>query len=235
MRAAPQIPFDFYAPEAPSLDNFVTGANAELLARLRTLAAPRGLDDPAVISLWGGSRVGKTHLLAAQAADMASRGVPLQTLNANDAFPEDPFVTARLLCVDDADELNATQSAWLFTAFNHVAQNGGVTVVSGKSPPGTWPLRDDLRTRMASGLIFEVLPIPQDELAPVLAEYAKRRGFSPSEEVLAYLLSRSRRDITTLCQVLSAIDRLSLAQKRAVTVPLLREYLKQAANESELE
>jgi len=86
-------------------------------------------------------------------------------------------------------------------------------------------MRDDIRTRLASGLAFEILPIPQDALAGALADYAAKRGFEISDEVLTYLLSHSRRDIASLCQVLAGMDRLSLALKRPVTVPLVRAYL----------
>ncbi len=220
--SAPQLPLDFFVAETPDFDNFVVGTNQELIARLRSVALPRGASDPAAICTWSGHGCGKSHLLSALAA---RHGPNALALRADTAFPEDPFVDERLLCVDDADRLNASQQAWLFTAFNHVAQAGGMTVASGQTPPASWTLRDDIRTRLGSGLIFEIVPIPQDDLPLALSEYAKRRGWRLSEEVLAYLLSHSRRDISSLCQTLVGLDRLSLAMKRAITVPLVRAFL----------
>ena len=220
MAIAPQIPFDFFLPEAPRFDNFVVGDNGEVVARLRALVAGAGPSAHAV-ALWGGRSVGKSHLLAAVAADSA----PSLLLRAASAFPADPFVSPRILCVDDADQLNVEQQAWLFTAFNHVAQAGGVTIATGQTPPGRWPLRDDIRTRMGSGLSFEMLPIPQDDLPAALSAYAAGRGFDVSNDVLTFLLSHHQRDIASLCQTLAGADRLSLALKRRVTVPLLRTYL----------
>lgn len=220
--SAPQLPLDFFIAETPDFDNFVVGTNQELIARLRSVALPRGASDPAAICTWSGQGCGKSHLLSALAA---RHGPNALALRADMAFPEDPFVDERLLCVDDADRLNASQQAWLFTAFNHVAQAGGMTVASGQTPPASWALRDDIRTRLGSGLIFEIVPIPQDDLPLALSEYAKRRGWRLSEEVLAYLLSHSRRDISSLCQTLVGLDRLSLAMKRAITVPLVRAFL----------
>jgi len=43
--------------------------------------------------------------------------------------------------------------------------------------------------------------------------------------VIAYLLAHGRRDMPSLVATLAALDRHSLAVKRAVTVPLLREWL----------
>ncbi len=222
MAITPQIPFDFFLPEAPRFDNFVVGDNGEAVARLLALSSEGGDSGARAVVLWGGHSIGKSHLLAAITAESTPSSL---LLSAASVFPADPFVSARILCVDDADQLNAEQQAWLFTAFNHVAQSGGVTVATGQAPPGRWPLRDDIRTRMGSGLAFELLPIPQDDLPAALSVYAAGRGFDVSNEVLTFLLSHHRRDIASLCQTLAGVDRLSLALKRRVTVHLLRTYL----------
>ncbi len=226
MAITPQIPFDFFLPEAPRFDNFVVGDNGEAVAQLRALASGDSETGARALVLWGGRSVGKSHLLAAFAADSAADTLLLHAVS---IFPADPFVSARILCVDDADRLNPEQQAWLFTAFNHVAQSGGVTLATGQTPPGRWPLRDDIRTRMGSGLAFELLPIPQDDLPFALSAYAAGRGFDVSNEVLTFLLSRHQRDIASLCQTLAGVDRLSLALKRRVTMHLLRSYLNETA------
>lgn len=222
MAITPQIPFDFFLPEAPRFDNFVVGDNGEPVTRLLALAAGGAESGARAVVLWGGHSVGKSHLLAAVTADATATAL---LLNAASTFPADPFVSAQILCVDDADRLNSEQQAWLFTAFNHLAQSGGVAIASGQTPPGRWPVRDDIRTRMGSGLAFELLPIPQDDLPAALSHYAAGRGFNVSNEVLTFLLSHHRRDIASLCQTLAGADRLSLALKRRVTVHFLRSYL----------
>ena len=221
MAITPQIPFDFFLAEAPRFDNFVVGDNGEAVAHLRSLVAGDSEPGARAVVLWGGRSVGKSHLLAAVAAESPTALL----LGPASAFPADPFVCAQILAVDDADQLNAEQQAWLFTAFNHVAQSGGITIATGQTPPGRWPIRDDIRTRMGSGLAFELLPIPQDDLPVALSHYAAGRGFDVSHEVLTFLLSHHQRDIASLCQTLAGADRLSLALKRRVTVHLLRTYL----------
>lgn len=231
MRDTAQIPFEFFAPEVPGFGNFVVGDNVEAVTLLTTLAGViAGKQPHAANVIWGGPGVGKSHLLAAFASAAQASGLRATRLAADAAFPDDPFVDIDVLCVDDADRLSAAQQGFLFTAFNHVAQSGGFTVATGRAPPASWPMRDDIRTRMGSGLALEILPIPQNGLAGALAHYAKSRGFVVSQEVLAYLLSHAKRDLTSLCQTLAGIDRMSLAQKRAVTIPLLRDYLTQSAD-----
>ena len=235
MRDTAQIPFEFFAPEAPSFGNFVVGDNGEAVTLLTTLASDErngaaGHKAHAAYVIWGGPGVGKTHLLTAFASAAAASGLRMMRLSADAAFPNDPFVETDVLCVDDADRLSHEQQGFLFTAFNHVAQAGGCTVATGRSAPGLWPMRDDIRTRMGSGLALEIMPIPQDGLAQALSHYAASRGFGVSQEVLAYLLSHAQRDLTSLCQTLAGIDRMSLAQKRAVTIPLLRAFLTQSSD-----
>lgn len=228
MRDTAQIPFELFAPEAPSFKNFVVGANAEAVAVLAALATGRAdRERHAAYVIWGGPGLGKTHLLAAFAQAAGDSGLRVLCLTADAPFPEDAFPAVDMLCVDNADRLSTAQQGWLFTAFNHVANSGGSTVATGASAPGLWPIRDDIRTRMASGLAMEILPIPQDGMVEALSAYAKSRGFVVSNEVLTYLLSHARRDLKSLCQTLAGIDRVSLAQKRAVTIPLLRAYLSQ--------
>ncbi len=229
MRDTAQIPFEFFAPEAPDFSNFVVGDNVEAVILLTALAnLGAGHKVHAAYVIWGGPGVGKSHLLTAFASAAGACGLRVTRLSADAAFPDDPFADTDVLCVDDADRLSPEQQGFLFTAFNHVAQSGGCTVATGRSAPGLWSMRDDIRTRMGSGLALEIVPIPQDGLAEALSQYAASRGFSVSQEVLAYLLSHAQRDLTSLCQTLAGIDRMSLAQKRAVTIPLLRAFLTQS-------
>ena len=233
MQDTAQIPFEFFAPEARSFSNFVVGDNVEAVTLLSALVRGESslvasIQPHAAYVIWGGPNVGKSHLLAAFASAAEASGRRVIRLLTDAVFPDDPFVETDVLCVDDADRLSLAQQSWLFTAFNHVAQSGGCTVATGRSAPSLWPMRDDIRTRMGSGLALEIFPIPQDRLAQALSQYAASRGFSVSEQVLAYLLSRAQRDLASLCQTLAGIDRMSLAQKRAVTIPLLRAFLTQS-------
>jgi DnaA family protein len=61
-----------------------------------------------------------------------------------------------------------------------------------------------------------------------LAAYARGRGFELSAEVIDYLLRHGRRDMPSLLAALAALDRFSLAAKRPITVPLLREWLQES-------
>ena len=90
-------------------------------------------------------------------------------------------------------------------------------------------LREDLVTRLAWGLVYQLHALTDEEKARALAERATSRGFRLRREVADFLLTRARRDLPSLLAMLDALDRYSLETKRPITVPLARELLSAAA------
>ncbi|HEY3533333.1 MAG TPA: DnaA/Hda family protein, partial [Casimicrobiaceae bacterium] len=130
-----------------------------------------------------------------------------------------------LLVIDDIDVVDAPTQARLFTLVNGLPAQGAQWLATAKLPPARLSLRDDLRTRLALGLVLEVVPLADADKPAALAAYARERGFALSDDVIMYLLAHARRDMKSLVATLAALDRHSLAAKRNVTVPLLREWL----------
>jgi DnaA family protein len=86
-------------------------------------------------------------------------------------------------------------------------------------------LREDLRTRLGWGLIYELHGLSDEEKLDALSKSAESRGLSLSPGVLPYLLTHFRRDMPSLSAMLDALDRYSLETQRPITLPLLRELL----------
>jgi len=59
----------------------------------------------------------------------------------------------------------------------------------------------------------------------VLRERAAARGIELDEAALAWLFARTQRDLGSLTTLLDRLDRESLAAKRRVTIPFLRQVL----------
>ncbi|CAG0998662.1 DnaA regulatory inactivator Hda [Burkholderiales bacterium] len=224
-----QLVFDLVAPEPQAFRTFVAGRNTEAVAALER-AATGALPETGIV-VWGTPGVGKSHLLAAvaDAARRAGRTV-LACASPADLTSTAPDAGA-LLTVDDIDTADAAAQARLFTLYNALRESGGTLVVAASAPPARVPVRDDVRTRLAWGLVYEILPLADDEKPAALAAYARSRGFSLSDDVIVYLLAHGRRDMRTLVATLAALDRRSLARKRPVTVPLLREWLQRSIDD----
>ena len=207
------------APEwIPTLDNFVPGRNVELLSVLRqALAAAQGEHG---LYIWGETGSGKSHLL--QAVVEQARASGLTALYARGEVPD----AAQVVAIDDVERLGEGAQIDLFALYNRVRENGGVLVASGTQAPAFLSLRDDLRTRLGWGLVYQVHALSDTEKAQALQQHALARGFELSNEVTTYLLRHGRRDLPALLATLDALDEHCLRLKRAASVPLLKEVMR---------
>lgn len=195
-----QLPLAISPPPEPTFENFVAGANGEALARVRELAA--GILPEALIYLWGEAGCGRTHLLRAAAR-----------------------VSGALAVADDVQALDPESQAALFSRINEAREGRGAVLAAGNAPPARLALRDDLRSRLGWGLVYQLKALTDAEKALHLRAEAARRGLRLSDEVLWFLLNHLPRDMPSLNAALDALDRHSLARQRKVTLPLAREAL----------
>jgi DnaA regulatory inactivator Hda len=222
-----QLTLDLGTPPPSTFDNFHTGAHAELVARLRGLDAALAAGPVAdrTFYIWGEPGNGRSHLLHAlvhEAPPGHARYLGPQSALA--AFGFDPRVA--IYAVDDCDALSGAQQIALFNLFNEVrAHPTCALVATGATAPMGLAVREDLRTRLGWGLVFHLAPLSDEGKASVLKRAARERGIALADDVPAYLLTHYRRDMPSLMALLDALDRFSLEQKRAVTLPLLRAML----------
>lgn len=196
-----QLLLDIQPPATPTLDNFVVGRNAEAIYNLKL--ALRGDDTVRFIYLWGEAGSGKTHLMNA---------CQLQNPEA--------------ICVDDVQQLDATAQVQLFNVYNEVREQSGKTlIVTGIASPTQMGLRDDLATRLAWGLAYQLHPLSDEEKALALMSHAETRCMRLPIDVIDYCLRNLRRDLPTLIATINALDEWSLITKKPVTVPMLRQLL----------
>ena len=188
----------------PTLDNFAVGRNAAAVEALRAFGTRHMTDR--CIYLWGEAGSGCSHLLLAWA------GLHHDGLHH---------------LADDVEGLDDGAQIALFNRFNRARAGDGWLLVAGRRPPARLALRDDLRSRLAWGLVFEIHPPTDDDKRAALKAQAAARGMAFTDEMLGYLMSRARRDMRSLTQLVEAVDRHSLQTKRPVTLPLLRELLSQ--------
>lgn len=217
-----QLTLDIRPEQNPTLENFIAGANAELVARLRTLTQPKAFD---AVYLWGPPGSGRTHLLRATLAAAEAAGRRAVLVAGEEAGAELPCPPGGLLVVDDVDRLGETAQVALFRTFNSARLAGLALLMSGTAPPLELKLREDLRTRIGATLVYQVQPLSDEEKAATLQSQASQRGLRMEDEVIGYMLRHTARDLPSLMAVLDALDRASLERKRPVTVPLLKEML----------
>lgn len=221
-----QLLLDLGAEKPQTLATFVIGQNEEL-AQLLGLLERRAATtlSERFVYVWGAPGAGKTHLLRALAASPSARyiGAADVTDSALDAFV--PASEVKLYLLDDCDQLPAAAQIAAFNLFNTVREQGGALLASGAVAPAILNVREDLRTRLGWGLIYQIHELTDDEKIAALAQTALARGLTLSPGVLPYLISHFRRDMRSLSAMLDALDQYSLETKRPITLPLLRSLL----------
>lgn len=216
-RASGQLALDLIQPLTPSLDNFVVGRNAEAVEALRATLQGQG---ERFVYLWGEPGAGRSHLLQALVQAGARQG---------GTFDAD----ANLYVADDVDRYDEVQQQALFVLLNEVrAQAGARIVAAGNAPPARLALRNDIRTRLGWGLVYQIHGLSDEEKARALSAHGASRGLALAPDVIAYLLTHLPRDMRTLVAILDALDAYALARRRAVTVPLIREWLQESGGPS---
>ncbi|CAN4265884.1 DnaA regulatory inactivator Hda [Methylophilaceae bacterium] len=192
-----QLLLDIKPAAPPTLQNFVVGRNAEALASLTDAFDGK---PPQFIYVWGESGCGKSHLLKA-----------CKALGAK--------------VVDDVHLLNNDAQIDLFNQYNQLKEAGEWMITAGLHAPTHMGLRDDVATRLAWGLVYQLHPMNDIEKATALKQHAFERGMKLPDEVVGYCLRYLRRDLPTLMATLDALDEWSLTMQKPITVPMLRKLL----------
>ena len=223
-----QLLLDLLPPATPTFDNYLAGPNADAVAALRESGAGRG------IYLWGAPGTGRSHLLRAAAADrpgacflsLAEPGAGARLMElataADNAIP--------LYAVDGLSQADEAAQAALFALYNRWREAGGsadgfMLVVAGDLSPRAMPIREDLRTRLGWDLVFRLEHLSDTDRSTALQARAAERGLRLAPEVLQWMLTHLSRDMRQLGSLVDALDRYSLEQHRAITLPLLKHLL----------
>lgn len=210
MSRSSQLTLDLIAQPKPSLHNFVVGRNAELLSALRAVAAGAG---ERFVYLWGELGAGRSHLLQALAGVVEPGSVP--------AFDR----RRSLYVVDDVHRCDEAAQQQLFVLLNEIrAHESARFVGAGSSRPMTLDLREDIRTRLAWGLVYQLHALTDREKAHALAAHAALRGIELPADVVDYILTHMPRDMRTLVGIVNAVDSYALSVKKAITLPLVRQW-----------
>ena len=223
-----QLILDMGLASSPSLDNFMSDAQGELLAHLR-LWANNPQRSPVPTYLWGDGGTGKTHLLRAVQAQAQAQGEWVGWLDASVRFPPAFDERWSMILMDDCHLYTAEQQAAAFNWFVNAQTpaNGPARwlLAAADRPPADLALREDLRTRLGWGQVFAVQALSEADRRRVLRRAADERGVFLSDDVMDYMLNRFSRDLSSLMQLLDQLDGYALRTQRPITIPLVRAML----------
>ena len=223
-----QIALDIGLTTGPTLKSFFTGPNEAALHHLQLWAAKKSnatARSPVPTYLWGNAGSGKTHLLKAMREALREQGATVGWLDAS--IQEPPEFNEDWACVmmDDAQLYNPVQQHAAFNWFVNAQTHQLQVLAAGDLPPADLKLREDLRTRLGWGHVFQLHALSDPERRAVLRQAADARGIFLGDEVMDYILTRFSRDLGSLMELLNRVDGYALQAKRGITIPLIKSMM----------
>lgn len=223
-----QIALDIGLATGPTLASFFAGPNEAALRHLELWVGEKSgavTRSPVPSYLWGDSGSGKTHLLKAVREALREQGAAVGWLDATVQEPPEFNERWAAVLMDDVHLYTAAQQHAAFNWFVNAQTHQRGVLAAGELPPADLKLRDDLRTRLGWGHVFQLHVLSEPERRAVLRQAADARGIFLGDEVMDYILTRFSRDLGSLMELLDLIDGYALQTKRGITIPLIKSMM----------
>jgi DnaA family protein len=229
---AQQLPLPLALPDCHRLERFVPGAEAaEAWQRVQALRAGRERFG----FLWGGEGTGKTHLLQGLAAAAGGAYLELAALQSEAQAAGVPpaqllagLSGAGLVALDGLEAV-AGIDAWetaVFHLYNELDAEGGQLLIAARANPNSLGLlRSELRSRLHWAGVFPLGRLSDEERLAALQQQARGRGLQLKAAVGWFLLRHYSRNMHHLMAALAELDEAALAERRALTIPLVKAHL----------
>ncbi|MDT8310816.1 MAG: DnaA regulatory inactivator Hda [Methylophaga sp.] len=183
--------------------------------------------------LCGASGAGKTHLCLAIAEQLQQQSSVAylnfqELLQTAEPAGLSSLMQAEIICLDDVEAI-ADHQAWqeaLFHAFNELRHQQKRLLIVTENPPAQLTIElADLRSRLATGLVFQLPVMTDQRKQQALILQAQSRGLILSDDVAQYLLRHYGRDMPSLMAVLQKLDKASLQAQRRLTIPFVKQVM----------
>jgi DnaA family protein len=207
----------------PTFDNFLPNHSMQAWEYLQIYPLPSG-----PIYLWGPRGSGKSHLLAALAVSLQEKGLSVLFFSSRNLQPciFDASSNYGAIMFDDCDKFSKAQQYEAFALFEK-AHSFNIPIIStALVPPIDLSIREDLRSRLGWGVVFQLDVLNDDEMRAVLRFQAENKGLILPDETLDYLLYHFQRDLTALSYLIERLDTYSLSlKKKILTVSLMKKMI----------
>jgi len=174
------------------------------------------------LALYGSPGCGKTHLAEIWRERSAAVSVAALSLVGQEAMDIAMDTTALVIEGLTTDVPQQT----LFHLYNLLGERGGHILFTAVEPPARMAFAlPDLTSRLRAMPSIAIADPDDAVLGGVMRKMFEDRQLLVSEDVISFLLTRMERSYSVARGIAAELDRLSLAERRQVTVPLARRVL----------
>lgn len=223
-----QLPLKVQLDDSARFDNFISFDNQQLINKLCSLDINPG----ELLYIWGAKETGKTHLAQALCHHLnQSQKLPAYLpLDNPELSPEilEGMTMMDLVCIDNLDSAIGSQ-AWqlaLFNLYNGLKSDNKSLVIFSHIPPNALSIQlADLLSRLNAMEVYKLNSPDEKQKFQIFCNRASQRGIDISTEVAKYIFTRQSRSMADLISLLEELDRSSIALKRKVTIPLVKQII----------
>lgn len=222
-----QIPLTFKQNSVQTFSEFKVGKNSVLIDSLHSFAQ----SGESLFYLWGESGAGKSHILQAFINRLSIENQTAVILNLDDLRNRNSISLVEMfdyICIDSAEIIagDALLEESLFCWINEVRQAHKKILIAGQlsNKSDVWQL-PDLCSRIQSGRTYELIPLDRDEVLFIFNKLAQKKGIVIDQKVIAFLEKNCPMNLSFLSILLDKLDKITLVEKKQVTIPLLKKIL----------
>ena len=233
-----------------TFESFVVGESNKLIYAAATAVAETPGDAYNPLFIYGGTGLGKTHILMAIANYIKLHQPSLKVLyvtceqftnqfidsiqhgNIKSSDFRNMYRNVDVLLVDDIQFISnkeQTQSEFFYT-FNELISRGKQVVLTSDKPPKEMKLLEErLRTRFEGGLLVDVqIPDLETKIA-ILKKKAEEKKCIIDINVLTYIAENHNEDTRSLIGKLTKIIFASKLHERPITIDLVNDAIKECS------
>jgi chromosomal replication initiator protein len=239
--AAPPVPRKKY-----TFENFVVGDSNKFAYNAALMVAEMPGHNYNPLFIYGGTGLGKTHLLYAiqdyaesmtphikvkyvQTSRFIDEFIATLTLKKDKATFDQKYINNKIVLFDDIQALSGTDATQnkFFDVFNLLYSANSHIVLSSDRPPSEIPqLSDRIRSRFEGGLMIDITPPDLETRLAILRMKARLEKVEIPDDALVFIASKVKDNIRTLEGLLNRVIGYAQLYGTRIDLPMVQDVLK---------
>ncbi|MHB8894958.1 MAG: chromosomal replication initiator protein DnaA [Candidatus Geothermincolia bacterium] len=233
-------------PKKYTFDNFIVGDSNKFAYHAALMVAEFPGDKYNPLFIYGGTGLGKTHLLYAikdyaekmtpnikikyvQTSTFIDEFIATITLKRDKASFDQKYINNKIVLFDDIQALSGTDATQgkFFDIFNLLHGSNSHIVLSSDRPPSEIPqLADRIRSRFEGGLTIDITPPDLETRLAILHLKARAENVAIPDDALIYIASKVKDNIRSLEGLLNRVVASARLYGTRIDLPMVQDVLK---------